>query len=468
MGLLMSRLDSPSRQEGPTLRPGLRPGALARDSGLAMLAGWSSYLIGAIGGLVLARALQPDGKGLYSLLFLGGILAGAVVTLGTDLWSTKESSRQGLTTEIGGLVRRQLQVITGLGVGGALLATVAYLVLGGGPPPAEVVALILLAVTSGWSVSLTALLRGARQMSALLRMQLVSASVFVVGIAAWAAQSGVTVVGALYVAVFARLVSIALGPWRLILHSRSADLSVWFGVVRSHASSSLGVLVEFASYRVDVLFVALFLTTSEVGLYSVALPLSELLWLLPNALAQVLLPHVAASGAKGASATATAVRLAVGFSLVAGLILVVTSSWLISLLYGDAYRPAAAALPLLSLGAVILTTWKLVTTDLLARGDSSIRARGGVLALLVLVLSLPVLTSLFGLPGAAGASALAYSAAALHGLTRWRTLPGARLRALIPGRRADFVLLADITRRGGRALASTARKVAARSNEVPT
>ena len=461
----MSRLDNPSRHEGPTSTAGPRPGALARDSGLAMLASWSSYLIGAVGGLVLARALQPEGKGLYSLLFLGGILAGAVVTLGTDLWSTKETSRQGLTIEIGGLVRRQLQVITGLGVGGAMVATVAYLVLAGGLPPAEAFALILLAVSSGWSVSLAALLRGARRMSALLRMQLVSAVVFVVGIAAWAALSEVTVIGALYVAIFARLVSIALGPWRLILASRPTEASVWFSIVRSHASSSLGVLVEFASYRVDVLFVALFLTTTEVGLYSVALPLSELLWLLPNALAQVLLPHVAASGAKGASATATAVRLAVGFSIAAAVVLVAASSWLISLLYGDVYRPAAAALPLLSLGAVILTTWKLVTTDLLARGDSSIRARGGVLALVVLVLSLPVLTNLFGLPGAAGASALAYSAAALHGLTRWRTLPGAHLRDLIPGRKADFVLLADITRRGGRALASSARSATERSEE---
>ena len=43
-------------------------------------------------------------------------------------------------------------------------------------------------------------------------------------------------------------------------------------------------MVEFASYRVDVLFIAVFLSTTEVGLYSVALPLSELLWLLPNGL----------------------------------------------------------------------------------------------------------------------------------------------------------------------------------------
>ncbi len=36
---------------------------------------------------------------------------------------------------------------------------------------------------------------------------------------------------------------------------------------------------------------------------------------------------------------------------------------------------------------------------------------------------------------------------------------------LIPGRKADFVLLADITRRGGRAFASSARSATERSDE---
>lgn len=293
-------------------------------------------------------------------------------------------------------------------------------------------------------------------MKALLRMQVAAPLVFVVGLAVWATAAELTVAGALFLAVLGRLASIALGPWRRVIASEPVERARWFGVLKSHISSSVGVLVEFASYRVDVLFIAVFLTTTDVGLYSVALPLSELLWLLPNALAQVLLPHVAASGTAGASATATAIRLTLGFSVVGAVGLVALASPVIGLLYGSDYLGAATALPLLALGAVILAAWKLVTADLLARGDSSIRARGGLLAIGVLTVSVPLLTQTFGLPGAAGATALAYSAAAVHGLTRWRQLPEAHLRDLVPGRMADFALTARVVKGGARALVRSA------------
>ena len=105
----MGRSNTTAPREGKTFPDVPGAGALARDSSVAIVASWSSHLIGAAGGLVLARALQPEGKGTYSLLFLGGILAGAVMTFGTDLWSTKEASRNGITSEVAGTVRRHLQ-----------------------------------------------------------------------------------------------------------------------------------------------------------------------------------------------------------------------------------------------------------------------------------------------------------------------------------------------------------------------
>lgn len=414
---------------------------LVRDSGVAIATSWASHLIGAAGGLVLARSLQPEGKGTYSLLFLGSILAGALMTFGTDLWSTKEASRHGITSYVAGTVRRHLQVITGVSLVGFALYSAIHLAIADRLPPTEASWVYLLAVTSVWSVSLAGLLRGTREMRALMRMQVAAPLVFFVGLTLWATVAELTIAAALLLAVIGRLVSVGLGPWRLVLASDPVEWARWVEVLRSHASSSVGMLVEFASYRIDVLFIAVFLTTTEVGLYSVALPLSELLWLLPSALAQVLLPHVAASGDGGTSATATAIRLTISFSVVAAALLVAFASPAIDLLYGSSYLGAAKALPLLAVGAVILASWKLVTADLLARGDSSIRARGGLLAIGVLAVAVPLLTEEFGLVGAAGATAIAYSAAAVHGLTRWQKLPGAELRALIPGRASDIKLM---------------------------
>ena len=95
---------------------------------------------------------------------------------------------------------------------------------------------------------------------ALMRMQVASPVVFAAGVAVWAAVSDLTVAGALYLAVLGRVASIAIGPWRPILTSAPAGRSPWQTVLRTHVSSSVGVLVEFASYRVDVLFIAVFLT----------------------------------------------------------------------------------------------------------------------------------------------------------------------------------------------------------------
>ncbi|MFT7602301.1 MAG: O-antigen/teichoic acid export membrane protein [Acidimicrobiales bacterium] len=416
-----------------------RSGQLARDSAVAMVTTWTTYVAGAVGGLVLARTLSPEGKGLYALLFLAGILAGAAGTFGTDLWSTKEAANQGIAGNVPEVVKFHLEMVTMVLVVLGLAAWLVTAPILGRPAPTGLIAVLVLTIASVWAVSLAALMRGTRDMRNLLKMHALTAAVFLFGIGCLAAMDRITVLSALYLASGAKVIGSFVGPWKHVLTSQRATVDVWWAVVRGHVSSSVGVLAEFVSYRVDILFVALFLSTTEVGLYSVALPLSELLWLIPNALAQVLLPHVAKSGSS--EATVIAIRLATLTSIVGAAILVLFAIPILHLLYGDAYRDAAVTIPFLAGGAVVLTVWKLVTTDLLARGHSSIRAHGGVLGIAVLCATLPILAPRFGLRGAAASSMLAYAAAATHGITRWKQLPGSNVRDLIPGRKEDWLAI---------------------------
>jgi O-antigen/teichoic acid export membrane protein len=186
-------------------------------------------------------------------------------------------------------------------------------------------------------------------------------------------------------------------------------------MVRFSALTHVGNLLHFLVQRADVFLVMTLLGAREVGLYSVAYGMGELLLLLPQRLGVLYLPRVAAAnrGQDQASEVRLSCSLVCLGSVAAAVVMAVAGGPVIRLLYGPAFAPAASPLLALLPGTVALSVASLLAAYLSGTGRVATTTRAAGIGLAInLPLNLLWIPR-FGIVGAALASSVAYSVQAL-------------------------------------------------------
>lgn len=176
-------------------------------------------------------------------------------------------------------------------------------------------------------------------------------------VTAW--MTGVCAPALLAVIVLRRTVNIWRMPGR-----RFVKHAFEFGW-RSH----LGAVVQYMQHRADVVLIMYFLPLRDLGIYSLAIGLVELLWYVPQSVSQVLLPHVASSNESDADSITSAfcrasVSVAALLSLLLGTISTFVVPWLL-----PAFRESIPAIWALLPGAVGASIFKVLSADLNGRGQ---------------------------------------------------------------------------------------------------
>ncbi|MBI4570694.1 MAG: oligosaccharide flippase family protein [Chloroflexi bacterium] len=207
-------------------------------------------------------------------------------------------------------------------------------------------------------------------------------------------------------------------------------------------------VVQYLHYRLDVLLVAGFLSPREVGLYSLAVTLAELLRRVPGAVSPLLFPRVARlPDRQGMALTLSSCRhvsfllilLALPFALGVGF--VVTP--LLGARYEGLRAPALALLP----GIVAVGIVQLLILHFFARGRPGL-VLGSVSVGLAANLALNLLwIPRWGILGAALASTASYGLCAALLVMVLLAREDARLRDVFVLRRGDWRVYADLWRR---------------------
>lgn len=199
-----------------------------------------------------------------------------------------------------------------------------------------------------------------------------------------------------------------------------------------------GSLATFFSYRVDVFLLSAMLgSPTQVGLYSLAVGFAELVFYVPDSIATVFFPRIAASNRGEADGMAPAVVRQTVLMTAGAALLLLPASWLAIRLVLPAFADSYAALVVLTPGVVALSVSKVLSGYVSGLGRPLPVGGIAVASLVVNVVMNLVLIPLLGIVGAAAASLISYSVnAALMVLLSSRmsdTSPG---RLVIP-RRAD-------------------------------
>jgi len=180
--------------------------------------------------------------------------------------------------------------------------------------------------------------------------------------------------------------------------------TISYGII-AHFSN----LTTFLNYRLDMFLVAIFLGPIEVGYYSMAVGIVEKIWMLPGAIATVLFPRISSiENTKANNLTPRVARHTFFIVLIISLILAVLAKPLIEILFGDAFLPSVMPLLILLPGIIALSFPKILCADLAGRGKPIYSLYAAVISLGVNIPLNLWLIPRWGISGAAFASSVAY------------------------------------------------------------
>lgn len=192
---------------------------------------------------------------------------------------------------------------------------------------------------------------------------------------------------------------------------------------------------QFLNYKLDVFVVGFFAGATSVGRYTLAVSLGQLLWLMSNSVASVLLPKVAAATDVEHSVkhTTRVTRLSLWATAICAVALALFASQAIPMLYGEAFRPSISALFWLLPGIVVFSVANVLAAYIAGIGKPRLNFWVSGISLIITITLDVALIPKLNIVGASIASTVSYSVSALMLIIFFIRETGASLRqVLIP------------------------------------
>lgn len=412
------------------------------------------YAVAFLLSVIIARALGPDGRGLYSLFFLvvsvTTSLAGLGVGLGNIYFLGKGRYERRVLLGNSHLLVLVVAALT-------TLVMVAYALAFQPRAFVDSPAYWLYAPASTlllYFVVMTTFLQGDSRFTAMNALTLVQSLLVLVVAAALFYVDRLTIftlllAGTASLAATDLLALLVVGlhylDLRAVLRPRWDALrdQVSFGI-----KGQIADLAQLFNYRLDTFLVAAFVGTAQVGHYAVAVGLSETVWWLSNAVSTVLLPRLTRAGEREAAAlTAVLCRNIMFISAVGAAVLALLASLVVKGVFGQAFAPAVEPIYWLLPGVVALSGNKVIASYIFSRGRVILNTYDAFIALAATLAFDLLLIPRFGVPGAAMASSIAYGTSLVVAVYWYGRVFGNNVWEVLLPRSSDLHLYLEVFRR---------------------
>lgn len=413
--------------------------------------------------VVLARTIGPSGNGRFSLLVtLTGITV-MVVSLGLTAGITYEVSRR--RWSVGHAARTSYLVALGLGAVGFLAGLGVFELLHASVFHDIRTLLAVLALSSvppvlAYQFADAIMLARERyeryaalELSHALTMLVVGAGL-AIPFGLTGAVSGLLAAGVVGAGVGFVLLRPELGGGAGGEGTDSLPRALRFGI-----QSWIGNLLQQVNYRFDIIILGGFASASAVGIYSVALTLTGIAWVLPQALQTVLFPRTASlsesavtgeiSLAEEDEALARAVRHGVLLTLPTALLVIVLLVVGVPLVYGARFHETIVLGCILLPGVLVLGEAKILAAAIAGRGKPRYMFYSSLISMPITLALYFALIPRAHAHGAAIASSISYLLTSALTYVFFRRVARIGLReAFVPGRAelADYRVAATLAR----------------------
>jgi O-antigen/teichoic acid export membrane protein len=213
-----------------------------------------------------------------------------------------------------------------------------------------------------------------------------------------------------------------------------ASLSELTPTVRFGVQGQLSNLIQLLNYRLDSFLVLAFVDKAGVGLYAVAVSLSEGMWFIANSVSVVLLTNLTAGDDENAARmTPLVCRNTLFVTALAALAAAAVAPFLIPAVFGEDFEGSVLPFVLLLPGTAALAGTKVLAAYVFSRGKPLINAQIAFVTLAITIVADVVLIPPFEVAGAAAASTIAYCCSLALSALAYRRLSGASIaEALLP------------------------------------
>jgi O-antigen/teichoic acid export membrane protein len=409
----------------------------------------ASVMLGFGQSVLIARALgDPSIKGGYDLTMASANLIALVLGFSLPVGATYAvaqrrvdpgalavrlltwSIAQGLVTAVVILALRDS------GVGSAL----APAVLG----PAVIAPLALLVISYGAVANLRSILIGKHRVvtannADLMGRIVVPAAMIGAVLASLVLGSRYLTLAFLWCVLLGLVITAARFIWllRTDIRERAGDAGMRV-VLAFSMPAYLSNLIQFLNYRLDLFLVSAMIGLHAVGIYALAVAVAQLLWLVAQAAALVLLPRVAADAGdphRSSLRSAQVGRLTLYITVAGALVLAVFGRLLVPAIYGERFRESIDPLLLLLPGIATFSLGTVLAAHVAGSGRPSLNLLASSAGLSVtLALDLTLIPAM-GVRGAAIASSASYLTSAILTVGVFSRLTGlSPLRLILPAR----------------------------------
>jgi O-antigen/teichoic acid export membrane protein len=178
---------------------------------------------------------------------------------------------------------------------------------------------------------------------------------------------------------------------------------------------ALALLIINLNYKIDIILLDNLSTSFETGIYSKGVSITEYLWQIPMLLSTVVFARSAVSKDDKAFSVKVAQLLRLSFLAIglAALVLFLLSKFIIILMYGESFSGSVMVLNILLPGVLLLTIFKVINMDLSGKGKPWVSLKAMIPALIINVILNVIFIPKYGATGAALASTISYSIAAI-------------------------------------------------------
>ena len=203
--------------------------------------------------------------------------------------------------------------------------------------------------------------------------------------------------------------------------------SLWYGIRGQGSTVAANVTA-----RLDVAMLPAFVTSGSVGLYSVATNISLIVYQLSNTFAGLVLPAAARDPQRGPLKVVGSLWASLAAAAAIALVLALFARPLLGFVYGDEFRDAAEPLLLLLPGAVLFAGASILGAGLLAAGRPFTATLPQLVGMAVTVVGLFVFLRIGGITAAALVSTVSYATVFLVTLVAYKAVTGRAWRWFLP------------------------------------
>jgi O-antigen/teichoic acid export membrane protein len=401
------------------------------DINLVFVTYVAGYLLAFALQVLVARGLGTNGRGIYEIMLLSISLTQAILSMGVGVASLYYVGKG--TYPLRDLLSNSQFIVLASTLLSALFVLIAlptfgpHLLSRGAP---YWIIIFGIPLFLNFNV-LVAFLQAENRFLAMNAVTLVRPVLMLALVVGGVLLGGLTTTNVMVFWAIALLAAVVPALWLLGPHNLHLPTILWprWHVLREQVKFGVqgqaGNILQLLNYRLDKYIALAFVGTDGVGIYAVAVGVTESIWFISNAVAVVLVPRLTRAGSdEAADLTPLFCRHTIFLSLLGAAAVGALSPLLLPLMFGSEFSPAVTAVWWLLPGTVALAGTKVLAAYIFSRGKPLINTYITVASLAVTVAADLALIPFFGVPGAAAASSLAYGLSLALSLAVYRRLSG--------------------------------------------